>query len=70
MPNFYLNSQAQANGHHEVHKEDCTFLPQSGNRIFLGEFNFCSDAIAVAKEKYQFSKLNGCYFCAKGCHTR
>lgn len=70
MPTFYLNIQAQANGNHEVHKEDCTFLPRLENRIFLGDFNFCSDAIVAAKEEYQISKLNGCYFCAKGCHTR
>ena len=70
MHNYYLNSKAQTNGFHEVHREDCVKLPEPGSRISLGTFDFCSDAIAVAQEKYQISKLNGCYYCAKGCHKR
>lgn len=70
MPIFYLNSQAQANGNHEIHREDCAALPLEKSRILLGTFDFCSDAILMAKDKYQILNLNGCYFCAKGCHKK
>lgn len=67
MMKYYVNKNAQANGDHEVHTANCSFLPKSENRLYLGEFNNCKDAIREAK-KY-FSQVNGCYYCSKECHT-
>ncbi len=67
MKKYYVNKNAQANGDHEVHTGDCNYLPKIDNRIYLGEFNKCSDAVAKAKEYYQQS--NGCYYCCLACHT-
>ena len=69
MPNYYLNSQAQQNGDHEVHLLICEFLPPSINRVLLGTFNSCDEAIDKAKEKFHPSKVNGCSHCANLCHT-
>jgi len=66
MAKYYVNKDAQPTGEHEVHKLGCTWFPS--NTIYLGEYNKCSDAIKKAKEHY--SKVDGCYYCSKECHTR
>lgn len=67
MANYYVNKNAQSNGDHEVHKQECTFMPLLENRIFLGDFVTCTSAVTQARIHYH--KVNGCYFCAKSCHT-
>lgn len=67
MANYYVNKNAQSNGDHEVHKAGCSWLPKVENRIYLGNFNNCKEAVRKAKEYY--SKVNGCYYCSKECHT-
>lgn len=64
---YYVNKNAQSNGDHEVHTGECQYLPLSENREYLGYFDSCKDAVKKAKEI--FSKSNGCYFCARECHT-
>ncbi|RLD59582.1 MAG: hypothetical protein DRJ01_11100 [Bacteroidetes bacterium] len=67
MANYYVNKNSQANGDHEVHKEGCSYMPDVSNRIFLGNFLSCKDAVEEAKKHY--SKSNGCYYCSNECHT-
>ncbi|MFT7900241.1 hypothetical protein VBY74_09680 [Tenacibaculum ascidiaceicola] len=67
MARYYVNKNAQANGDHEVHKLECSWIPKVENRIYLGEFDNCKDAVKEAKKYY--SKVNGCYYCSKECHT-
>lgn len=50
MPLNYVNKNAQANGDHEVHATGCSFMAESGNRIYLGEFSNCADAVREAKK--------------------
>ena len=68
MAYYYVNKNAQANGDHEVHKTGCSFMPGSDNRIYLGDFSYCSSAVREAKKHY--NQVNGCYYCANNCHTR
>lgn len=62
---YYVNKNAQANGDHEVHDENCTYLPY--NRKYLGEYDTCKDAVAEAKKEYKTA--NGCKYCSPLCHT-
>jgi hypothetical protein len=64
---YYVNDNAQANGDHEVHTEQCQFLPSSNNRRYLGYFDRCQEAVKKARETYPQS--NGCYFCSRECNT-
>ncbi len=68
MSSYYVNKNSQTTGEHEVHKSDCTFLPTSENRIYLGEFTNCKEAVKEAKKHY--SNVDGCYYCSKECHSR
>ena len=67
MDFYYVNKNAQSNGDHEVHKLSCDYLPNSENRIYLGYFSNCTDAVKKAKD--HFSQVNGCYYCSYECHT-
>ena len=67
MPNYYVNRQAQANGDHEVHKDGCAYMPNQDNRLYLGNFSTCQEAVREAKR--YFSQSNGCFFCSRECHT-
>lgn len=65
---FYVNMNVQANGDHEVHTSDCYWLPEKDNRISLGRFDNCRDAVKEAKKYYLQS--NGCKHCSEPCHTQ
>lgn len=65
---YYVNTKAQSNGDHEVHKDVCDHLPDVSNRKYLGVFSNCHDAVIEAKKTY--SKADGCYYCCNACHTR
>ena len=69
MASYYVNKKAQLNGDHEVHTSECSFLPNSENREYLGVFLHCSGAVAEAKRRHPFWQINGCYYCANACHT-
>ncbi|WXR62030.1 hypothetical protein WG909_02070 [Peptostreptococcaceae bacterium AGR-M142] len=65
---YYVNKNAQNTGEHEVHKETCSYLPSSDNRIHLGDFNNCKDALNEASKHY--NNVDGCYYCSNECHTK
>ena len=67
MAQYYVNKNAQNNGDHEVHIRSCTRLPNEENRLYLGNFTNCHDAVREAKKNYPQS--NGCYYCSNECHT-
>lgn len=64
---YYVNTKSQSNGDHEVHVNTCNRLPSTENRIFLGSFTNCKDAVREAK-KY-FATADGCYYCSNLCHN-
>ena len=65
---YYVNKNAQANGDHEVHTTGCSYMPNSVNRIYLGEHSSCRTAVSEARKHYR--QVNGCYYCARDCHTQ
>jgi hypothetical protein len=67
MARYYVNDRAQANGDHEVHKENCKYMPN--DKTYLGDFSTCKPAVEAAKKKYP-TTANGCFYCANDCHTR
>lgn len=70
MPNFYVNKHAQPNGDHEVHEDTstCAYAPSHSNRDPLGWHADCRGAVAAATAK-GYRRANGCYDCARACHT-
>ncbi|HET7436704.1 MAG TPA: hypothetical protein VFN10_18490 [Thermoanaerobaculia bacterium] len=65
MASYYVNNGTDSNNDHEVHKEPCDKMPS--DRKYLGEFDNCQDAVKEAKKTY--TKVNGCYYCSRACHT-
>lgn len=64
---YYVNDNPQTNGDHEVHTSTCSYLPAAPNRTYLGDFTSCAPAVIAAE--LIFTQSNGCYFCARDCHT-
>jgi len=46
---YYVNKNEQPNGDHEVHTVSCLHLPTTENRLYLGYFGNCADAVREAK---------------------
>jgi hypothetical protein len=67
MNYYYVNRDMQSNGDHEVHAFTCKYLPAAENRVLLGYFITCAEAVREAKKYYPQS--NGCYWCSNECHT-
>ncbi|GGX00760.1 hypothetical protein [Salegentibacter mishustinae] len=68
MQKFYVNTNAQSNGDHEVHEDTyCSNAPSPENRRDLGYHQDCHGAVREAKKIY--NKSNGCYYCCRACHT-
>lgn len=69
MARYIVNKNEQANGDHEVHRDDgsCGHMPDTGNRLYIGDFTSCAPAVTKAKQTYPQS--NGCYYCCEACHT-
>ena len=55
MAYYYVNKNAQSNGDHEVHKSGCSWLPKEENRIYLGNFDNCKDAVKKAEKKVKMT---------------
>ena len=72
MSNQYIvNREAQADGYHEVHNlNTCSYLPAQHNRVNIGWFSNCQDALRAAKNQYPNDNIDGCYHCCNACHTR
>ena len=68
MPKYYMNSNAQSNGDHEVHKEGCVWLTKTKNPVYIGLHGTCHSAMLSAKKL--FKQCNGCATCSKDCHTQ
>ncbi len=52
MTIYYLNETAKPSGEHELHTSNCQSLPYAINRIYLGVFHNCQEAIVKAKQEY------------------
>jgi hypothetical protein len=68
LNSYYVNKIAQFTGEHEVHKEDCIWLPEPDNRIHLGLFSSCHGAVIIAKNHYK--NVDGCKQCSPECHRK
>ncbi|HJV50869.1 MAG TPA: hypothetical protein VJ652_05405 [Noviherbaspirillum sp.] len=63
MQHYYVEKQEKANGAHEIHVPRCTYLPEADDRIYLGTFTNCADALRAAQTHYD--KAASCRWCCK-----
>ena len=60
---YYVARKPQTNNHHAIHKEGCPFLPGNTDRIYLGIYDCCLDAVIMGKIYYKSAR--SCLFCLK-----
>ena len=63
MYKYFVSRVSIGNGNHEVHKEDCCFIPFPELRIDLGVHE--NGKSAVEKAKIFYEQINGCYYCSE-----
>ena len=68
MERYYVNTNAQSTGEHEVHKDGCHRMPELQNRIYLGYFSDAKEAVSEARR--YFSNVDGCYYFASESHRK
>ena len=68
MERYYVNTNAQSTGEHEVHKDGCHRMQELQNRIYLGYFSDAKEAVSEARR--YFSNVDGCYYCASEAHRK
>lgn len=66
MHYYCVNSIAQPNGDHEVHKDNCTHGPSIGNGINLGPHPSDKSALNAALAIYP--QADGCFCCCPQIH--
>lgn len=66
MTRYYVSTKGNANGYHEVHKSNCTHLPDLKNRLYLGDFLDCKNALK--KVRLMSDQVNGCPSCLPCCY--
>lgn len=66
MASYYVHTKPAEDQDHEVHVFGCQWLPDTANRKYLGEFDHCKPAVALAQKS--FTKVNGCATCCPDCH--
>lgn len=69
MPYYYFNNTIDTNGNHEVHDEECSYLPGITNRTYISYESDCASAIATARILHSSKSFDGCYYCSRNCHT-
>lgn len=66
---YYLNLNPQSeHNEHELHKENCSYLPSRDNLSYIGDFSSDTDALIAAKTKHPKYSIDGCYYCCPSIH--
>jgi hypothetical protein len=74
MAHYILNKNRQSadkGGNFELHNENiCAYLPLPENRISIGYFDNCHDAMKEAKRRFPnvAKDIDGCYWNCHPCH--
>lgn len=68
MEKYYVHTETDKQGDHEVHMSTCSWLPKLGHRELLGLHEDCFSAVEEA-ESQGFKPANGCKHCSEECHT-
>lgn len=64
MYHFYVDEISTHSGKHRVHKLGCSCMKL--DRIYLGEFSSCKNAMEEAKKIYK--EVKGCHHCCRECY--
>lgn len=65
---YYVNTNAQPGGEHEVHVLGCPTPAREDNRRYLGAFRTCEAALQAAAA--EFGNVGGCANCLPDCRNR
>ena len=68
MPKYYISLTTQnPKRNHEIHHEDCRYLPKIENREDLGYCTNCNMAMFTAIMR-GYTNVDRCIHCCRSCH--
>ncbi|MFZ2072746.1 MAG: hypothetical protein WAV10_03660 [Minisyncoccia bacterium] len=73
MSRYIINQNAQPTGENEIHNDEkgvCDHLPNPENRILIGYYSTCQEAIIAARTMWPKNIIDGCAYCCPACNTR
>lgn len=65
---YYIDTRADADGVHEIHREYCCFLPERGARRLPGVFFLNERVIEEARKFIGDGRFDGCIWCCSDIH--
>lgn len=65
---YYYNDNVDVHARHEIHTDDCAYLPDLANRTYIGICSSCQEAVQTAKTQHPTQTFDGCYYCCNACH--
>lgn len=65
---YFFNTSVDKHYRHEVHTEDCSYLPSIDNRMYIGFESSCSNAIDRANKEHPTKAFDGCFWCCRECN--
>lgn len=68
MPRYYLNTNTDKNGNHEVHQKGCYWLTLVADPVNLGDHLNCHHALMAAR-LLGYANVDGCAHCSPDCHS-
>ncbi len=68
MINYYISTDKDYSMGHGIHQEDCNHMPLIKNRIYLGSFYNCRQAMRLTKLTFQ--NCYPCEFCMSDCNEQ
>lgn len=64
---YYINRISNPTGEHEIHKGDCSWLPERHRREYLGkDISFQTAKVFAHSKGYVY--VDGCYHCCRQNH--
>lgn len=68
MKLYYISRYPNQNGNHELHKANCSHLPNIFNRIWFGEYKTQQEALHDALK--MFPNLTACSNCLESANSK
>lgn len=64
---YYLDRRADGQGLHQIHREDCPYLPERSDLIPLGDYPDCHGPLMKSMAAH-YAASDGCAHCSMTCH--
>lgn len=66
---YYFSKRTNEYINHEVHTNECSYLPNHENRVLIGFEFSCHPALTRVRKKYPLKTFHACIWCCRACNS-